>query len=63
MVHLHHPGVVTLPRNGRRELTTTWEHYRFTPDGSYENTQGVVEHDFWVCIFFMYDFFFITQVY
>jgi hypothetical protein len=27
LVHLHHSDVVTLPENGRRELTTTWEHY------------------------------------
>jgi hypothetical protein len=36
LVPLHHPGVVTLLGNGRCELTTTWEHYQFTPDGSYE---------------------------
>jgi hypothetical protein len=23
LIHLHHPGVVTMPENGRRELTTT----------------------------------------
>jgi hypothetical protein len=47
LVRLHHPGVVTLPGNGRRELTTTWEHYRFAPDGSYGTAQGAVAHDFW----------------
>jgi hypothetical protein len=24
-----------MPGNSRRELATTWEHYWFTPDGSY----------------------------
>jgi hypothetical protein len=57
LVRLHHPGVVTLPGNGHRELTTTWEHYRFAPDGSYGNAQGAVAHDFWVSIFSMPDFF------
>jgi hypothetical protein len=47
-----------MPGNGRRELTTTWEHYRFAPDGSYGTAQGAVAHDFWVNIFFI--FFFIT---
>jgi hypothetical protein len=46
LVRLHHPGVVTLPGNDHRELTTTWEHYQFTPDGSYGTTQGAVVHDF-----------------
>jgi hypothetical protein len=48
LVRLHHPGVVTLPANGHREFTTTWEHYRFVPDGDYGIAQGVVAHDFWV---------------
>jgi hypothetical protein len=56
LVHLHHPGVVTLPGNGRRELATTWEHYWFAPDGSYKTAQGVVAHDFWVSIFSIYYF-------
>jgi hypothetical protein len=34
LIRLHHPGVVTMPGNDRRELVTTWEHYRFAPDGS-----------------------------
>jgi hypothetical protein len=64
LVRLHHPGVVTLPGNGLRELTTTWEHYRFAPDGIYGNAQGAVAHDFWVSIFCKHDFvFFITLVY
>jgi hypothetical protein len=46
--------VVTMPGNGRRELVTTWEHYRFTPDGSYGTAQGAVAHDFWVSIFFIF---------
>jgi hypothetical protein len=41
-----------MPENSCHELTTTWEHYRFTPDGSYGTTQGAVAHDFWVSIFF-----------
>jgi hypothetical protein len=57
LVRLHHLGVVTLPGNGRRELATTWEHYRFALDGSYKNAQGAVAHDFWVSIFGMHDFF------
>jgi hypothetical protein len=28
---------VTLRRNGRRELATTWEHYWFALDGNYGN--------------------------
>jgi hypothetical protein len=35
LVHLHHPGVVTLPRNGCLELTTTCDQYRFALDGDY----------------------------
>jgi hypothetical protein len=35
LVHLHHPGVLTLPGNGRRKLNTTWDHYRFALDGDY----------------------------
>jgi hypothetical protein len=62
LVHLHHPGVVTMPRNGRCELATTWEHYRFSPDGSYETAEGAVAHDFWVSIF-SYIFVFITLMY
>jgi hypothetical protein len=57
LVRLHHPGVVTLPGNGRWELTTTWEHYWFAPDGSYGNAQGAVAHNFWVSIFCIHDFF------
>jgi hypothetical protein len=57
LVRLHHPGVVTLPGNGRRELATIWEHYRFTPNESYRTTQGAVVHDLWVSIFFIYYFF------
>jgi hypothetical protein len=56
LVHLHHPGVVTLPGNGRRELATIWEHYQFTPNGSYRTTQGAVVHDLWVSIFSIYYF-------
>jgi hypothetical protein len=63
LVHLYHQGVVTLPGNGHRELATIWEHYRFALDGSYKNAQGAVTHDFWVSIFCMYDFFFITLMY
>jgi hypothetical protein len=63
MVRLHHPGVVTLPGNGRQELATTWVHCHFATDGYYGTTQGAVSHDFWVSIFFMYEFFFITLVY
>jgi hypothetical protein len=61
MVHLHYPGVVILPGNDRRVLATTCDHYRFASDGDYG--QGVVLHDFWVSVFFMYDFFFIILVY
>jgi hypothetical protein len=43
--------------NDRRELTTSWEHYRFAPDGSYRTAQGAVAHDFWVSIF---SYFFFT---
>jgi hypothetical protein len=57
LIRLHHPGVVTLPGNGHRELATTWEHYRFAPDGSYGNDQGVVVHNFWVSILYMHDIF------
>jgi hypothetical protein len=57
LVCLHHPGVVTLPGNSHRELTTTSEHYRFTPDGSYRNAQGAVSHDYWVSIFSIYYYF------
>jgi hypothetical protein len=63
LIHLHHPGVVTMPENGRLELTTTWDHHRFASDRDYETVQGVVAHDFWVSFFSMYDFIFITLVY
>jgi hypothetical protein len=63
LVHLHQPGVVTLPGNGHLKLTTTWEHYRFAPDGDYGTAQGAVAHDIWVSIFSMHDFLFITLVY
>jgi hypothetical protein len=63
LVRLHHPGVVTMPRNDRRELSTTWEHYRFAPDGSYGTSQGVVAHDFSVSIFFIYFFSSLLLVY
>jgi hypothetical protein len=46
LVRLHHPGVVTLPRNGRLELATTWDHYQFALDGDYGTDQGAVAHDF-----------------
>jgi hypothetical protein len=39
LIRLDHPGVVILSGNGRRELATTWEHYRFAPDGSYRNAR------------------------
>jgi hypothetical protein len=42
LVCLHYPGMVTLPGNGRRVLVTTWDHYRFAPDGDYGTAQGVV---------------------
>jgi hypothetical protein len=48
--------MVTLP-SGQREITTTWEHFRFAPDGDYGTTQGVVSHDFWVSFFFICGFF------
>jgi hypothetical protein len=54
LVRLHHPGVVTMLGNGRRELATTWEHYRFAPDGSYGTAQRAVAHGFWVNIFFIF---------
>jgi hypothetical protein len=54
LVHLHHPSVVTMPGNDRREVATTWEHYRFAPDGSYGIAIGAVAHDFWVSIFFIF---------
>jgi hypothetical protein len=56
-------GCHTMPGNGRRVLATTWDHYRYAPDGDYGTTQGAVSHDFRVSIFFMYDFFFITLTY
>jgi hypothetical protein len=63
LVRLPYPGLVTLPGNGHRELATTWDHYRYAPDGDYEIAQEAVSHDFWVNIFSMYGFFFITLVY
>jgi hypothetical protein len=39
LVCLHHPGVVTLPGNGHRVLTTTWDHYWFASDGDYETAR------------------------
>lgn len=57
LCRLHYPGVVTLP-SGERQLATTWDHYRFAPDGDYGTAQGAVSHDFWVRFFFMYEFFF-----
>jgi hypothetical protein len=55
--------VVTLLRNGHRELATTWEQYQFDSDGNYVTAQGAVADDFWVSIFFRHNFFFITLVY
>jgi hypothetical protein len=57
LVFLYYPGMVPLPENGRRVLTTTWDHYRFSPDGDYGTAQGVVPHDLWVSIFSLNDFF------
>jgi hypothetical protein len=57
LVRLHYPGVVTLPRNGRRVLATTWYDYQFAPDGDYVTAHGVVSHDFWVSIFSIHYFF------
>jgi hypothetical protein len=54
--------VVTLSGNGRWELATTWDHYHFALDGDYGTDQGIVSYDFWVCIFSMHDFFFVTLV-
>jgi hypothetical protein len=56
LVHLHRPGVETMTVNGHRKLATTWERYRFAPDGSYGTAQGAVAHDFWVNIFFIFFF-------
>jgi hypothetical protein len=63
LVCLHYPGMVTLPGNGRQVLVTTWDHYRFAPDGDYGTAQGVVSHDLWVSIFSSHDIFFIALVY
>jgi hypothetical protein len=63
LVHLHHPGVATLPENDLRELTDTWDHYRFASDRDYGTAQGAVSHDLWVSFFSMHDFSFITLVY
>jgi hypothetical protein len=63
LVHLHHPGVVMTPGNGRLGLATTWQHYRFAPDGNYETAPGATAHDFWVSFFSMHEFFFITVLY
>jgi hypothetical protein len=60
LVRLHHLDMVTLPGNGR--LVATWDHYRFAPDGDYGTVQGAVSYDFWISIFFMHNFFFITLV-
>jgi hypothetical protein len=61
-VRFHHPSVVTLSGNGRWELATTWDHYHFALDGDYGTDQGIVSYNFWVIIFSMHDFFFITLV-
>jgi hypothetical protein len=63
LVRLHYLGVVALPGNDHRVLATTWDHYRFASDGDFGVVQGVVSHDFWISIFYMHDFFFITLVY
>jgi chromosome condensin MukBEF MukE localization factor len=42
LCRLHYPGMVTLLGTGEREITTSYEHYRFAPDGDYGTTQGVV---------------------
>jgi hypothetical protein len=57
LVHLHYPGVLTLPGNGRRKLNTTWDHYRLALDGDYGTAQGAMLHDFWVSIFSIHNFF------
>jgi hypothetical protein len=61
LCRLHYPGMVTLP-SGQRVSATTWEHFRFAHDGDYGTAQGAVSHDFWVSIFFISGFFFITRV-
>jgi hypothetical protein len=63
LVCLHYPRLVTLPEHGHRVLATTWDQYRFAPNGDYKTAQGVVLHDFEVSIFSMHDFFFSTLVY
>jgi hypothetical protein len=62
LVCLHYLGVMTL-LSDHRGLTTTWYHYQYAPDGGYRTVQGAVSLDFWVSIFSMQNFFFITVVY
>jgi hypothetical protein len=45
LVHLHYPGVVTLPGNGRRMLIITWDHYRYAPDENYGTTKGAAAYN------------------
>jgi hypothetical protein len=54
---LHCPRVVTLS-SGREEISTTWDHYWYAPDGEYGTALGAVSHDFCERIFFVHDFFF-----
>jgi hypothetical protein len=42
LCRLHYPGMVTLLGTGEWEIITSYEHYRFAPDGDYGTTQGVV---------------------
>jgi chromosome condensin MukBEF MukE localization factor len=62
LCHLHYLGMVTVLGTSEREIATTWEHFRFAPDGDYGTSQGAVLHVFWVSFFFIHGFFFITLV-
>jgi hypothetical protein len=61
LCHLHYPRMVTLPSD-KRQITTTWEHFRYAPNGDYETAQSSVV---WLLSKFFSScmFFFITLVY
>jgi hypothetical protein len=46
LIRLHHLGVVTLLKNGRRVLATSWDHCWFALDEDYGTAQAAVSHDF-----------------
>jgi hypothetical protein len=49
--------MMTVP-SGEREIATTWEHFRYAPNGDYGTSQGAVSLEF-LGKFFLHSWFFL----